>query len=141
MTPELDAAIAKALAMGFHAHLDVDEDGTATWYVPTTGGRVLTFVQPQAEAEAEAEETTHAAGPQGPDGRECPVGGIDMPGKRFAALVKAAGGKAGGKRYEGLRKPGLSKSSAAAIAISGKSKAGRKRMARKAARTRKKQGS
>jgi hypothetical protein len=63
-----------------------------------------------------------------------------MPGKRFAALVKAAGGKSGGKRYEALKRSGLSKSSAAAIAIAGKTHGGRSAMARKAAKTRRKKG-
>lgn len=38
--------------------------------------------------------------------------------------------------YEALKKSGMSKSSAARIANAGKTKAGRSRMARKAARTR-----
>lgn len=63
-----------------------------------------------------------------------------MPGKRFAALVKAAGGKKAGKRYEALRESGLSKSSSAAILLAGKTKSGRSRMAKKAAATRKRKG-
>lgn len=60
-----------------------------------------------------------------------------MPGKRFRAMTKA-GGKGSAKRYHALRRAGMSKASAARITIKGRSKSGRKAMARKAARTRKK---
>jgi hypothetical protein len=59
------------------------------------------------------------------------------------SVVSAAGGKKGfvyrnrHKAYRGIKGSGLSKSSAAAIANAGHTKAGRSRMARKAARTRK----
>jgi hypothetical protein len=61
-----------------------------------------------------------------------------VPGKRYNAMVKAAGGKKtrAGDRYHALRRAGLSKSIAARITIKGRTKAGRRRMARKAARTR-----
>lgn len=54
-----------------------------------------------------------------------------MPNKRMNSIAK-------GRRhaYEGMKKAGMSKSSAAAIANAGKTKAGRSRMAKKAARTR-----
>jgi hypothetical protein len=58
-----------------------------------------------------------------------------MPGKRLKSITK--------KRrpaYEAMKKAGLSKSSAARIANAGKTKKGRKAMARKAARTRKRRG-
>lgn len=44
------------------------------------------------------------------------------------------------KAYEALRRKGKSKSTAARIAMKGRTKAGRKVMARKAARTRKRRG-
>lgn len=55
-----------------------------------------------------------------------------MPANRMRSIAK-------GRRtaYEGMRKHGLSKKSAARIANAGKTKAGRSRMAKKAARTRK----
>jgi hypothetical protein len=60
-----------------------------------------------------------------------------VPGKRWNAFKKAAG-KKGASRYEAMRKAGVPKRVAAAVAIKGKSKAGRKAMAKKAARSRKK---
>jgi hypothetical protein len=60
-----------------------------------------------------------------------------MPGKKMRSIK---GGAAGRRRYEALRRSGLSKSSSAAITNAGATKAGRVRMARKAARTRAKQG-
>lgn len=45
------------------------------------------------------------------------------------------------RAYESMRSSGLSKSSAAAIANAGRTKAGRSRMATKAARTRARRGS
>lgn len=61
-----------------------------------------------------------------------------MPGKRYRAMVKAGGGKKAnaGRRYHALRRSGLSKEISARITIKGRSKAGRSRMAKKAARTR-----
>ena len=55
-----------------------------------------------------------------------------MPGKRLKSITK-------GRRhaYESMKKSGLSKGMAARIANAGKTKAGRSRMAKKAARTRK----
>jgi hypothetical protein len=44
------------------------------------------------------------------------------------------------RAYEALRRKGKSKKTAARIAWEGRSKAGRKRMAKKAARTRKRRG-
>lgn len=58
-----------------------------------------------------------------------------MPGKASKAAKKRFGARLGA--YEALRKQGLSKSSSARIANAGRTKAGRSRMARKAARTRK----
>lgn len=49
-------------------------------------------------------------------------------------------GSATNRRYEGIRKSGKSKTSAAKIANAGKSHAARSRMAKKAARTRKRRG-
>lgn len=50
--------------------------------------------------------------------------------KRYTASIKNK------KVYEGMRKRGHSKAKAAAIANAGKTKAGRKRMAKRAAATR-----
>ena len=58
-----------------------------------------------------------------------------MPGKRYRAMTKA-GKKGAGKRYHALRRAGMSKSSAARITIAGRTKARRRKMAKKAARTR-----
>lgn len=58
-----------------------------------------------------------------------------MPGKALKSITK--------KRrpvYEALKKSGMSKGRAARIANAGKTAKGRKRMARKAARTRKARG-
>lgn len=55
-----------------------------------------------------------------------------MPAKKLPKSIKNP------KPYEGLKKAGMSKSSAAAISNEGATKAGRSRMAKKAARTRKK---
>jgi 16S rRNA C967 or C1407 C5-methylase (RsmB/RsmF family) len=56
----------------------------------------------------------------------------EMPGNRLKSITK-------GRRsvYEALKKHGMSKRRAAKIANAGKTRAGRSRMARKAARTRK----
>jgi len=55
-----------------------------------------------------------------------------MPGKRMRSIAK-------GRRdvYEALRRGGHTKKSAAKIANAGKTKSGRSKMAKKAARTRK----
>lgn len=55
-----------------------------------------------------------------------------MPGKRLRSITPKRRGV-----YEKLRSRGLSKRSAARIANAGKTKAGRSKMARKAAKTRK----
>jgi len=61
-------------------------------------------------------------------------------------VVSSAGGRKGyvarsrHKAYRGIRKTGASKSKAARIANAGVTRAGRVRMARKAARTRKARG-
>lgn len=56
-----------------------------------------------------------------------------MPGKKLKSITP-------GRRtvYEALKKQGMSKSTAARIANAGKTKKGRSRMAKKAARSRKK---
>lgn len=54
-----------------------------------------------------------------------------MPGKRMRSIAKNRR-----SAYEGMRAGGLSKGSAARIANAGKTKTARKKMARKAARTR-----
>jgi hypothetical protein len=59
-------------------------------------------------------------------------GGDIMPPGRMRSIAKNRR-----KAYEGLRSSGLSKQSSARIANAGKTKAGRKRMAKKAAATRK----
>lgn len=56
----------------------------------------------------------------------------DMPGHKHGNIPAGRAAV-----YEALRRHGHTKKSAAKIAWAGKSKAGRKRMARKAARTRK----
>lgn len=58
-----------------------------------------------------------------------------MPGKRMNSIAK-------GRQdvYESLRRHGMTKAKAAKIANAGKTKLGRKSMARKAARTRKARG-
>jgi hypothetical protein len=55
-----------------------------------------------------------------------------MPGKKYRSIAT-------GRRdvYEALKRRGFTKSKAAKIANAGKTKAGRKKMARKAARNRK----
>lgn len=58
-----------------------------------------------------------------------------MPGKKWNRFKKAAG-KRRARVYEALRKGGMSKTRAAKIAMAGKTKAGRSRMAKRAARTR-----
>lgn len=61
-------------------------------------------------------------------------------------MVSSRGGKHGyvvasrHNAYRGIRRSGLSKAAAAAIANAGASKGARSRMARKAARTRKRRG-
>jgi hypothetical protein len=52
-----------------------------------------------------------------------------MPGAKYRSIKRP-------KAYEALRKQGYSKSSAARISNAGKTRAGRTRMAEKAARTR-----
>jgi hypothetical protein len=59
-----------------------------------------------------------------------------MPGKTHGGHIAAGRGDV----YEALRRQGKSKRVAAKIANAGKSKIGRSRMARKAARTRKARG-
>lgn len=61
-----------------------------------------------------------------------------MPGKRYRTMVRTAGGKRqrAGPRYHALRRSGLSKASSAKIIIAGRTHKRRVRMARKAARTR-----
>jgi hypothetical protein len=54
-----------------------------------------------------------------------------MPGKRLASIAPKRR-----KVYESLKRSGLSKSSAARIANAGKTRKGRSKMARKAARSR-----
>lgn len=54
-----------------------------------------------------------------------------MPGNRLRSITPSRR-----KAYETMKKSGMSKSSAAAIANAGKTKAGRSKMARKAARHR-----
>lgn len=58
-----------------------------------------------------------------------------MPGKRMASITP-------GRRhaYESMRARGMSKKKAARIANAGKTRVGRSRMAKKAARTRKRHG-
>lgn len=58
-----------------------------------------------------------------------------MPGKASTKAKKLFGSRT--KVYEALKGSGLSKSSAVAITNAGKTRAGRSRMARKAAATRK----
>ena len=58
-----------------------------------------------------------------------------MPGSRLKSITKGRR-----KAYEGMKGTGLSKRSRARIANEGKTKAGRSRMARKAARTRRRRG-
>lgn len=61
-------------------------------------------------------------------------------------MVSAAGGRKGfvyrsrHNAYRGIRRSGLSKSAAAAISNAGRTHAARSRMAKKAARTRKRRG-
>jgi hypothetical protein len=55
-----------------------------------------------------------------------------VPGNRLKSITKGRRGV-----YEALKKHGMSKTRAAKIANAGKTRAGRSRMARKAARTRK----
>lgn len=57
--------------------------------------------------------------------------GDAMPAGRLRSITKKRRGA-----YESMRKSGMSKESAARIANAGKTKKGRQRMARKAARTR-----
>lgn len=59
-----------------------------------------------------------------------------MPGKAAKVARQKLGNRV--KAYEAIKGEGLSKESAAQIANAGRTKAGRKRMARKAARTRSK---
>lgn len=56
-----------------------------------------------------------------------------MPGKKLSHIAKGRR-----KVYEAVKKSGLSKASAARIANAGKTKKGRSKTAKKAARTRKK---
>lgn len=58
-----------------------------------------------------------------------------MPGKRMKSIAKNRR-----STYESMKKRGFSKTKAAKIANAGKTKKGRSRMAKKAARTRKKRG-
>lgn len=59
---------------------------------------------------------------------------LAVPGKASKAAKRAFGKRVG--TYEALRKHGMSKAMSAAIANAGRTRAGRSRMARKAARTR-----
>lgn len=59
-----------------------------------------------------------------------------MPGKNHGGHIA----KGRGDVYDALRDKGMSKKKAAKIANAGKTKAGRKRMAKKAAATRKRRG-
>lgn len=59
-----------------------------------------------------------------------------MPGRASAAAKKRFGART--SAYEAIKSGGMSKSAAAAIANAGRTKAGRSRMAKKAAATRRK---